>query len=210
MSDLTDRELNAMDKRAQEALDEHLGLAAELGADIKTLIHQLHRWYLADGSSMQIESFEEIVKKRKAAAVELYNSVQRHIHQGHRPSLERIRDAHSKMTESDFKPWHGKEGHRSYFQDAGSACYICELLQLVGEIQAAADSSKAILDAVRDPEFIADVRNSLDSAKTIVGLFRERRNEEAPEATRKIVVLERFLDAISGKIASEFPKLSDK
>ena len=60
----------------------------------------------------------------------------------HFPDIDRVRRMHTKMMASDFKAWHGSEGHRPYMQSADETCYLCTLLNEIAE----RDAKIAILE----------------------------------------------------------------
>lgn len=83
----------------------------------------------------QVESLRSQLAEKNRAIEGMHRQADGtlNFHQGHVPSLDRIRDSHTRMRLDDFKAWHGTEGHRPYSQGTGECCYLCAALQHAGE-----------------------------------------------------------------------------
>ena len=62
----------------------------------------------------------------------------------HKPSIERVRAAHTRMRAVDFQADHVAEGHRPYHQEPDSYCYLCTLLDELKEMEKERDTYRLI------------------------------------------------------------------
>lgn len=124
-------------------------------------------------------------------------------HASHVPDVERIRDAHSRMTKASCAAWDlSSEGHRPYTQSEEEACYICALLAHVAaarqerdHLLVKAEAMHLVIAALSTKMDIADERlvAALDDAEAHVrgevqtpeGLARVRAAVGLEDAARK-------------------------
>lgn len=82
-------------------------------------------------------------------------------HAGHTPSLDRIRTAHTLMTEADFRGGH-YEGHRPYSN--GEQCYLCAVLAVADKLKGQRDRATAVVVAMKSAAAFVVAREIIGEA----------------------------------------------